>query len=188
MKAVDAAWRVPVAVGEIPETGLHRQIEADEETREAIAKMAGLEGLPMLSASFDLKPSGDQIHVTGRVRATVGQTCVVTLEPVENAIDEPVDIVFSENAPAQAAQDAAGGDEHENLETDPPEPILGGVIDLGALATEFMILALNPYPRKPGVVFQPLKAPDDPADHPFAGLAVLKDGNPPRNPRKSKGK
>lgn len=190
--AKNALWRVPVQLGEIPETGLHRDIEADDAARAAIAKMAGLERLPMLRASFDLKRSGnqvsgDQVHVTGRVRATVGQICVVTLEPVENAIDEPIDILFSENAPVRAAN-AATDDDPENLEVDPPEPIVGGAIDLAALAIEFMVLALDPYPRQPGAVFEPLIAPDDPADHPFAGLAALKEGDPPGKPRKSKGK
>jgi len=32
---------------------------------------------------------------------------------------------------------------------------VGGVVDLGALATEFLILGLDPYPRKPGAVFEP---------------------------------
>lgn len=187
MKPTDAVWHVPVPLGEILETGLHREIEADDATRKAIAKLAGLRALPMLRASFDLKPSGDQIHVTGRVLATVGQTCVVTLEPVENAIDEPVDIMFSENVPVQAAN-ATAADDHDNPDIDPPEPIQGGAIDLGALAAEFMILALDPYPRKPGAVFESQVAPDDPADHPFAGLAVLKGENSPQKPRKSKGK
>ena len=35
---------------------------------------------------------------------------------------------------------------------DAPDPIVDGKIDLGALAAEFMILGLDPYPRKPGVV------------------------------------
>ena len=38
---------------------------------------------------------------------------------------------------------------------DEAEPLIGGSVDLGALATEFLILGLDPYPRKPGAVFQP---------------------------------
>ncbi len=34
---------------------------------------------------------------------------------------------------------------------DPPDPIIDGKIDLGALAAEFFALGLDPYPRKPGV-------------------------------------
>ena len=50
---------------------------------------------------------------------------------------------------------------------DEPEPLIGGVVDLGAIATEFLILGLDPYPRKPGVVFEP---PQDlkPDGGPFA--------------------
>ena len=39
---------------------------------------------------------------------------------------------------------------------DPPEPIVNGAIDLGALAAEFLMLGLDPYPRKPGAVFEPV--------------------------------
>jgi hypothetical protein len=38
-------------------------------------------------------------------------------------------------------------------EDDPPEPIVDGIIDLGAVTLEFLALALDPYPRKPGVSF-----------------------------------
>ena len=48
-------------------------------------------------------------------------------------------------------------------------------IDLGAIATEFLILAIDPYPRKPGAVFQSPSA-GEPAAHPFAALAALKKG------------
>ena len=51
----------------------------------------------------------------------------------------------------------------------------GGVIDLGAVATEFLILGIDPYPRKPGAVFAaPPAAPGEAAEHPFAALAALK--------------
>jgi hypothetical protein len=53
------------------------------------------------------------------------------------------------------------------------EPLVAGSIDLGAVATEFLLLGLNPYPRKPGVEFQP--PPDASSDEgPFAALAALK--------------
>ena len=57
---------------------------------------------------------------------------------------------------------------------------IGGVVDLGALATEFLILGLDPYPRKPGAVFEP---PQDvkPDPGPFAALAGLKDRAWPLN-------
>jgi hypothetical protein len=66
----------------------------------------------------------------------------------------------------------AGGEVEVPVE-DAPEPLVGGQIDLGAIATEFLILAIDPYPRKPDAVFQPPPGGDDSA-HPFAALAALK--------------
>ena len=55
---------------------------------------------------------------------------------------------------------------------DEPDPIVDGKIDLGALAAEFFALGLDPYPRKPGVAFEPPAEPE-PEATPFA---VLRDG------------
>jgi len=54
-------------------------------------------------------------------------------------------------------------------------PLVGNAVDLGAIATEFLILGLDPYPRKPDVVFETPPAGDEPA-HLFAALAGLKKG------------
>src|ERR1700686_322474 len=89
-------WSVPVTVVQIPDTGLHRDIEADRATREAMAEAAGLREILSASASLDVTPkSGGRAHVTGHVRARIGQTCVVPLDPIENEPDEPIDLVFA---------------------------------------------------------------------------------------------
>ena len=53
------------------------------------------------------------------------------------------------------------------------EPLIGNSVDLGLLATEFLMLGIDPYPRKPGVAFDAPEAAADPAGHPFAALAAL---------------
>src|SRR5215471_10995007 len=89
-------WRAYVPVAQIPDTGLHRDIEADDPSRRAMAEVAGLREVVFARASFDLRHrSGDQVHITGRVKAKIGQTCVVTLEPLESEIDETIDLVFA---------------------------------------------------------------------------------------------
>lgn len=181
-------WRVAVTVAEIPESGLHREIAAGEAERQAIAKLAGLRALTRLSGSFDLHPSsGGQVIVTGRVQATVEQTCVVTLEPLLNELDEAVDVTFVPDTGEALASSHRGNDE-EMAEEDPPEPIVNGEIDLGALATEFLALGLDPYPRKQGAVFEAVVTPADPADHPFAALASLQTPDSAPKPKKSKDK
>lgn len=168
-------WSVPIAVEQIPETGLHREIEADRATRDAMAEVAGLREILSASASIDVTPdSGGRFHAVGRVRARIGQTCVVTLDPIESDIDEPIDLILAppEQIPALAdlVDDA---DESEAEVPDPPEPIENGKIDLGRLATDALFLAIDPYPRKPDAVFEPLVAAADPEDHPFAALKAL---------------
>ena len=59
---------------------------------------------------------------------------------------------------------------------DPPEPFVNGVIDLGRLATDALFLAIDPYPRRPDAVFEPLAEVKDPAAHPFAALKTLQSG------------
>jgi uncharacterized metal-binding protein YceD (DUF177 family) len=168
-------WRVPVAVEKIPDTGLHRDLEADPATRLAVAEIGGLREVLSVQASFDVTPnSGGRFHVAGQVRARIGQTCVVTLEEIESEIDEPIDLIFA--PPDQIPQMATLVDEAEEREEDtpdPPEPIENGIIDLGRLATDALYLAVDPYPRKPDAVFEPLVEAPDPEDHPFAALRAL---------------
>jgi uncharacterized metal-binding protein YceD (DUF177 family) len=163
-------WSVPLALSDVPESGRHLDLFADRQTRDAVAEHAGLTALPRLEASFDVMPHGrGGLHVVGRVSATVGQTCVVTLEPLQNEIDESFDLVFTHaDTPPRV-----GGADAEIPTADAPEPLIGGTVDLGEIATEFLILGLDPYPRKPDAMFQSPAVGEDSA-HPFAALAGLK--------------
>jgi hypothetical protein len=181
MKSADP-WRVPIVVEQIPDTGLHRAFEASDAVRAAMADVAGLREIMSASASFDLTlKSGGRVHVTGEVHARIGQTCVVTLDPIENEINELIDLMF---APAEqirslsALVDEAAQSEDEEV-PDPPEPIVDGVIDLGRLATDALFLAVDPYPRRPDATFEPPAEIIDPADHPFAALKALQSNGKP---------
>jgi hypothetical protein len=155
-------WSVPVAVDDIPETGLHLELEAPAAVRAAVAQLASVRELPQLSAVFDLTRQGAGVRVSGRVSALVGQTCVVSLEPIESKLEEAIDVTY---APATVGE-RTGNDE-------PPEPLVGGNVNLGALATEFLLLAIDPYPRKAGVQFVPPQT-EEGGEHPFAALETLK--------------
>ncbi|MBC9878215.1 DUF177 domain-containing protein [Bradyrhizobium sp. INPA01-394B] len=172
-------WRSPVMVAQIPDTGLHRKLEASAAERQAMADVAGLRDILAAHADFDVVPkSGGRIQVTGRVRARVGQTCVVTLDPIENEIDEEVDLTFAPEAETRRLEDLIeeGQDDDEPPEVaDPPEAIVNGAIDLGRIATDALFLAIDPYPRKPGAVFEADVTAPDPEDHPFAALKALQD-------------
>ena len=183
-------WRVPLAVAQIPDTGLHRDLEANHAICAGIADVGGLREVLSASASLDVTPmSGGRYHVAGHVRARIGQTCVVTLDPMETDIDETVDLIFA--PPDQIPQMADLVDEAEQSEAeipDPPEPIENGIIDLGRLATDALYLAVDPYPRKPDAVFEPLVEAPDPEDHPFAALKALTGAPKTPGAKKPKGK
>jgi len=182
-------WSVPVAVAQVPDTGLHRDIEAGPAARAAMAELAGLREILSASASLDVTPKGrGRFQVEGRVQARIGQTCVVTLDPILNDIDEAIDLIF---APAEQIPELSDliDDAAESSEEipDPPEPIENGFIDLGRLATDALFLGIYPYPRRPDAVFEPPVVAADPQDHPFAALKALQpDAKPlaPNKPRK----
>ncbi len=181
-------WSVLITVAQIPDTGLHHDIEAGPAVRAAMAELAGLRDILSANASLDVTPAGGgRFHVVGRVRARVGQTCVVTLDPIENGIDEPIDLIFAppEQIPqlADLVDDAAESDAEI---PDPPEPIENGTIDLGRLATDALFLGLDPYPRRPDAVFEPPIVAEDPDDHPFAALKALRIDAKPAGAKKPK--
>jgi hypothetical protein len=170
---------MPVVQAEVPEAGLRVDLVADERVRADIAQLAGLVALPRFGAGFDVMRHGrGGLHVTGRISATVGQICGITLEPIENEVDEPVDVVFVPSASRPAGE--REGNEAEIPVADAPEELVDGIVDLAALATEFLILGIDPYPRKPGSVFQASSLGEDPAQ-PFAALAALKNSRGGRN-------
>lgn len=181
----DLPWSFSVLVAQIPEDGSRVTFEADATQRAALAAVAGLREVTEARASFDLAHEGEgTVHAIGTVTAQVGQTCVVTLDPVESSIDEPIDVIF---APASYVPPSAPVEDGEpEEEPDPPEPITAGAIDLGRVATDFLFLGIDPYPRKPGAVFEPPAVTSDPEDHPFAALKALKDDAPPPSGKKGK--
>jgi hypothetical protein len=73
--------------------------------------------------------------------------------------------------PADAAE--IDGEIEMKAGEEPPEPLVNGAVDLGAIATEFLILGIDLYPRKDGARFSPPEV-DDGGARPFAALEALK--------------
>ena len=138
----------------------------------ALAREDGLVAIAGLEADSRAKRDGRTgIIITGEVRAGVTQTCVLSSEPFETQIRAQIEARFDTVRPAD---EVAFGVE----DRDPPDPIVDGKIDLGALAAEFLALELDPYPRKPDAVFE---GPMPERQSPFAGLS---DKIADRSPKK----
>jgi hypothetical protein len=142
----------PLAVADIPARGLDITVEADAQERASIAAAFELSAVLSLVGRYHVGASKKGAHAAGKIEARIRQVCVVSLEPFEASIEEPVDLAFAPEPPRHDARAPRGGEITVSLEDeDPPEPIINGKIDLGAVTLEFLALGLDPYPRKPGV-------------------------------------
>jgi uncharacterized metal-binding protein YceD (DUF177 family) len=156
-----------------------RRIEAKPEERAALARRLGLVALAALTAELTItRMAGGFVRVDGVLRASVTQTCVVTLDPFEASVEEAFTALF---APADRMPE---GDLLADPDADVPEPLDGTRIDLGELVAQQLSLALDPYPKAPGVTFEGASAGEaedvgsdadesDAGRNPFAALAKL---------------
>lgn len=174
-------FRRPLALGLVGPAGREVVIEADAAERAALAGRFGIPGIGRLRAVLRLRPeaggpqAGGTVIARGRLEAEVTQTCVVTLEPVEQRVAE--EIALRLLPPGREAQD--GPEEMDEIEAAPD-----GTVDLGEAVAEQLSLALDPYPRAPGAVLPELgeaegegaaaPAPPEEKPNPFAALAALR--------------
>jgi uncharacterized metal-binding protein YceD (DUF177 family) len=155
----------PVRLHQVP-GGVKRTLEPDAATRARIVKALDLASLDAFSAEMELAPSPAGWRLSGRVRASLAQTCGITLEPLPLEIDAPFVLSLAE---------AVEEDSDEiiiTMDDESPDLIENGQIDLGQYAVEQLALRLDPFPRKPGAEFV---QPPEPAEiSPFAVLKQLR--------------
>lgn len=161
-----------VRVDALPRDGQVVTLEASPAEREALASFYKLPAIAALTATLRIDPWGrGGARVTGAVHGELTQLCIVSAEPFPGTVDEDVDVRFAPQRAANSRSMAAKETETFSVdEEDEPDPVVDGKIDLGALASEFFALGLDPYPRKPGAVFVE-DANSEPGDSSFAALA-----------------
>lgn len=175
-----APLKLEVGVAKLPQNGMPVRFEASEEERRELTALLGILSVDSLTADLTVRRwKRDGVEVEGRLRAKVTQACVVTTEPVPEAINERIEVIFVPDGSKLsriAPQD--DGELHLDPEgADIPETFAGDRIDLGAYLTEVVGLALDPYPRSDGAEFQEMDTDPDPQGgrvSPFAALSQLK--------------
>jgi len=137
-----------VALADLGEEPVRYHVVANAAERAALAERFGLSSLAAMVADVSVARlhGGVALRVDGRIQADLTQPCVVTLEPVEQHVDDSFRLDFGE--PADVV-DAETGE--LVLSADDPEPMPRGELDLGELLAEHLALAIDPYPRKPDV-------------------------------------
>lgn len=157
----DREWHEIVKAADVPEAGLEFSLEADAAECSAAADRLGVLEIAGLSLNASVKPwRKGGLRVDGQVRARVTQACVITLDPVEELVEESYRTLFSAesdnvrvNAEAEIVIDALDDD-------DPPEILQQGEVDLCQIAIEHLALGIDPYPRKDGVSLEDQLPPD----------------------------
>lgn len=148
------------------------------EDRALVADFMGLDELRELGFEGALSACGsDGWEANGTLSALVVQSCVVTLRPVSQYIEETVTRRYIPGLESPEEVDVIVSDSDEDDAADP----LGEEIDLAALMLESLALAIDPYPRAEGaeletrVFAEPgVKPMTDEDARPFAKLAELK--------------
>lgn len=169
-----------VRAADVPPEGVEGRLTADAGQRAAIADALDLVSLDALTFDYRVRRSGrGRLKLDGRLEASVVQSCVITLEPLENMVSEEVSLDFWPPEEIAGLEQTAAPAEFE-IGLEGPEPLEDGTLDIGQLAYETLASSLDPYPRKPGAVFEEESRPRDAhevEDSPFAALRSLKTGN-----------
>lgn len=160
-------------LAELPQAGEDVVIAPDAGQRARLAEWAAVDAVDHFEARVSLKKfSATRFDYRAEVNADVVQSCVVTLEPVRShlafAFSRELHLV---RAASRLPDDAFGPEEADD---DVPEEITNSRFDIAGPVIEEFALAIDPYPRAPGVVFQPEPEPDEGRENPFAALKSLK--------------
>ncbi|EPE99241.1 YceD family protein [Rhizobium grahamii] len=177
-KRDDVPFSYLVNVGHISTNPVEVRLEADKRELEDIAKSWNVLSVDSFKAELQIaRWKRDGVRIKGRVQANIVQSCVVTLDPVPSAIDETFEQIFvPENSKlARRPANDAGEMVLDPDGPDLPESFTGDTIDAGEVVTEFAALAIDPYPRKPGVEFSGHIEDTGENDKKPSAFAVLKD-------------
>lgn len=187
---VETEWSYFVDVNSLDKDRTAFDISPNEAERKRLCQRLGLVSIEALDAELVVARRAGEVayHVTGSFKAEITQSCVVTLEPVQSTVSEEFEAWFADPEAAiplaKARHDRLNEKGHGELpileESEDPEPLIEGKIDLGELVTQYMALTVNPYPHAEGVEFEQgddqIAKPDDAlTKSPFAALKDWKD-------------
>lgn len=170
-----------VGLADLDDGPVTTTVEASAEECAALAERYGIPAVSRVKARVTLTEQAGDVLLEGDLEATVTQSCVVTLEPVDSTIASGITVRYMSPDVFAALRD---GMEEEVLddETEDVEPLpdlnAGQWIDVGEVVAQYLALALEPYPRKPGVELDVRVTGSDAGEarpNPFDVLKKLQD-------------
>jgi len=164
-----------IRLDSMPVAGRDVEVTPSDDERAAIAAQIGVTSVDVLAVKLHAVRFRGGIRVTGRLTATVTQPSVVTLEPLQQPIAEPIDRIFLPGGEKEYAG-PANAEIFVDLEGDDvPDHFEGNEADLSDLIVETLALSVELYPREPDATLADTGfKPDVDTDSPFAALKALK--------------
>jgi hypothetical protein len=166
---------IPYNLNRLGQAGDDLAFAANDGERAALARFADVLDVSGFEARIVLKKlSPNRFSLSYELAAAITQACVVTLAPLEVRLERAFEreLQFTPNLRRDVAKDVVLGPDDEEA----PEEIDSLHYDLAGPLVEEFVLAIDPYPRAPGVEFAAPLDPGDKPENPFAALKNLKSG------------
>ena len=162
-------------LADLSEAGFETKIVPDAKDLARLAEWVEVEGIENFEARVDLGRLGhNRFSYDGEIEADVIQMCVVTLEPMRSHISRSFHRELHLTPGVHRFADKGGAVSIAPADDDAPEEIERTRYDLAGPVLEEFVLAIDPYPRGPGVVFEPPSNESLKPESPFAVLGRLK--------------
>ncbi len=132
-------------------------LEASDKELKTLAERFQVEKIHSLTANLTIYP-GEIIRISGHLQAVTRRECVISLDKFDEKMSEDFEVLYADNPPAESDEII--------------DPIINGRIHLGEVVAEQYGLALNPFPKKPGVK-NPYQEVDEERQTPFSDLKKI---------------
>jgi hypothetical protein len=160
-------------LSDLSDAGFDLTIVATPEERHRLADWAAVDDVLRLEAHVSVTPtSKTRFRLETDFVADVVQACVVTLEPVTSHIARSFTRELHLEPRLQRFADKGGLVPPAAAEDEAPDEIASATYDVAGPLREEFALAIDPYPRAPGVAFE-APADADAGDRPESPFAVL---------------
>lgn len=177
--STDKPWSETIRFADVARAPVRRRLEADATARKGVARLLGLVSIESLSADVSARPWLDGAEISGRFDAQVTQTCSVSAEPFPETVAGDFMVrVLPPGSPNAPQEDPGEEIDLDPEADDPPDVLENDDIDLAGYVVEHLSLELDPFPRKPGAVYEPPQ--DNEPESPFAVLRALRKDDAPK--------
>src|SRR5262249_5812372 len=158
MTSANPPFERPYDLGDLGRAGAEVSISLTENERERLARWASIDAVESFAGEVLLKKySPTRYGLIAKLDVSIVQSCVVTLQPVRSRIERRVTRELLLASPVKRALPKDASSPTASVDDELTEEIDSLTYDLAAPLLEEFSLAIDPYPRAPGVEFEPPK-------------------------------